>query len=162
MELIFIRHAQGEHTLNLPESLHLTNPSLSIQGRIQAQKLRSTLPLTSEDVLIVSPTLRTLQTASIWSDTVDCDKLVHPLVSPRIFPPRLAAKTLSCDELLDLERLQIEFPTFVPEPNLASSLWSTGINLLAEIDLTCWLKSSLIFAGACNAIEFILSHMMEP
>lgn len=132
MELIFIRHGQGEHTLNLPESLHLNNPSLTIQGRMQAKKLKSTLPLTPEDVLIVSPTLRTLQTASIWSENMECDRWVHPLVAPRIFPTRLAATTLSCDELLDLERLQDEFPSFVPAPNLASSLWSTGINVLSE------------------------------
>lgn len=132
MELVFIRHGQGEHTLNLPESLHLNNPSLTIHGRGQAKNLRATLPLTPEDILIVSPTLRTLQTALIWSENIECDRWVHPLVAPRIFPTRLTATTLPCDELLDLERLQDEFPTFVPVPNLTSSLWSTGINVLCE------------------------------
>lgn len=159
MELIFIRHGQGEHTLNLPESLHLSNPSLSIQGRIQAKKLRSILPLTPEDVLIVSPTLRTLQTASIWSENVECDKLVHPLVAPRIFPERLAATTLPCDELLDLERLQNEFPSFVPAPNLASSLWSTGINVLSEDEFNLLAEE---FIGFCQSLQrgriYIVTH----
>lgn len=159
MELIFIRHGQGEHTLNLPGSLHLSNPSLSIQGRIQAKKLKTALPLTSEDVLIVSPTLRTLQTASIWSENLKCDKLVSPLVSPRIFPARLAATTLPCDELLDLERLRDEFPSFVPAPNLASSLWATGINVLSEDEFNMLAEE---FMGFCRSLQrrliYIVTH----
>ncbi|MFD1030611.1 histidine phosphatase family protein [Metaplanococcus flavidus] len=130
--MIFIRHGQGEHTLNLPESLHLSHPSLTIKGMNQAKNLRSTLPLTSEDVLIVSPTLRTLQTAAIWSENMECKRVVHPLVSPRIFPARSDAATLPCDESLDPARLQDEFTSFVPPPNLAASLWTTGINVLSE------------------------------
>ena len=83
MELIFIRHGQGEHTLNLQESLGSINPSLTNVGRLQAKRLRSSLPLTPEDALIVSPTLRTHQTASIWSESIDCCKIVHPLAAPR-------------------------------------------------------------------------------
>lgn len=159
MELIFIRHGQGEHTLNLPESLHLSNPSLSNQGRIQAKKLRSILPLTSEDVLIVSPTLRTLQTASIWSKNIKCGKLIHPLVAPRIFPARLAATTLPCDELLGLERLQEEFPSFVLAQNLSSSLWSMGINVLPEEEFNLLAEE---FMGFCRSLRcrriYIVTH----
>ncbi|TAA71981.1 histidine phosphatase family protein [Planococcus salinarum] len=159
MELIFIRHGQGEHTLDLPESLHLSNPSLSIQGKIQAKKLRSTLPLTSEDVLIVSPTLRTLQTASIWSENIECGKLVHPLVGPRIFPARMAATTLPCDELLDLERFQEGFPSFVPAQNLSSSLWSRGINVLPEDEFNLLAEE---FIGFCRSLRrkriYIVTH----
>ena len=159
MELIFIRHGQGEHTLNLPESLHLSNPALTLQGKMQAKKLRSTLPITPEDVLIVSPTLRTLQTASIWSENIECDRVVHPLVAPRIFPTRLAATTLPCDELLDLERLQDEFPFFDPVPNLASSLWSTGINVLSEDEFNLLTEE---FIGFCRSFQreriYIVTH----
>jgi len=157
--LIFIRHGQGEHTLNLPESLHLSNASLTIQGRMQAKNLRSTLPLTPEDVLIVSPTLRTLQTASIWSENMECDRVVHPLVAPRIFPARLAATTLPCDELLDLERLRYEFPDFVLAPNLTSSLWSTGINVLSEDEFNLLTEE---FIGFCRSFQreriYIITH----
>lgn len=145
MELIFIRHGQGEHTLNLPESLHLDNPALTTQGRMQAKKLRWTLPLTPEDVLIVSPTLRTLQTASIWSENIDCAKVVHPLVAPRIFPARQTATTLPCDELLGLERLYNEFSDFTLAPNLAASLWSTGINILKEDEFNLLIEEFISF-----------------
>lgn len=159
MELIFIRHGQGEHTMNLPESLHLNHPSLTLQGRIQANTLRSTLPLNPEDVLIVSPTLRTLQTASIWSENLAYDRWVHPLVAPRIFPARMAAATLPCDELLDLKRLQEEFPSFVPAPNLASSLWATGINVLPEEEFNLLADE---FMGFCRNLKrgriYIVTH----
>lgn len=159
MELIFIRHGQGEHTLNLPESLHMSNPSLSIQGRIQAKKLRSALPLTSEDVLIASPTLRTLQTASLWSEHIECGKLVHPLVAPRIFPARLAATTLPCDELLDLERLQEGFPSFVPAQNLSSSLWSRGINVLPEYEFNLLAEEFMDFCRSFRRRRiYIVTH----
>lgn len=148
MELIFIRHGQGEHTLNLPESLQMSNPPLTIQGKIQAKKLRSFLPITPEDVLIVSPTLRTLQTASIWSKNMECHKVVHPLVGPRIFPIRLAVTTLPCDELLDLARLHYEFPDFVLTPDLAPFLWSTGINVLYENEFNLLSEE---FIGFCRS-----------
>ncbi|ANU23361.1 histidine phosphatase family protein [Planococcus donghaensis] len=159
MELIFIRHGQGEHTLNLPESLHMDNPSLTIQGRGQAKNLRSSLPLAAGDVLIVSPTFRTLQTALIWSENIECNRWVHPMVAPRIFPTRLAATTLPCDELLDFERLQDEFPTFAPAPNLTSSLWVTGINVLCEDEFTLLAEEFIDF---CRSFQreriYIVTH----
>lgn len=159
MELIFIRHRQGEHTGNLPESLRLIHPSLTSEGKIQAEKLRSSLPLTYEDVLIVSPTLRTLQTVSIWSEGKDCGIIVHPLVAPRIFLAQLPAKTLPCDELLDLERLQTEFPSFVPVTNLVSTLWTTGINILAEIEFNLLAEE---FLDICWSLQreriYIVTH----
>lgn len=45
MELIFVRHGQGEHTLNLPKSLNLKNPPLTKLGQLQAEALRTTIPL---------------------------------------------------------------------------------------------------------------------
>ncbi|QKX52852.1 histidine phosphatase family protein (plasmid) [Planococcus glaciei] len=159
MELIFIRHGQGEHTTNLPESLQLGHPSLTVQGRLQAENLKSTLPLTREDILIVSPTLRTLQTASIWSENIECNKVVHPLAAPRIFPTRLAAKTLPCDELLDLERVQDEFPSFVPVPNLASSLWSTGINVLPDNEFNLLIEDFIDFCRSFQRKKiYIVTH----
>lgn len=159
MELIFIRHGQGAHTVNLPESLGMINPSLTSEGQIQAKRLRSSLPLTAHDALIVSPTLRTLQTASIWSESIDCCKVVLPLVAPRIFPARVAATTLPCDELLNLEKLRDEFPSFDPASNLPSSLWSTGINVLSEGEFTVLAEE---FLGFCRSLQreriYIVTH----
>lgn len=159
MELIFIRHGQGTHTSNLPNSLGMRNPSLTSKGMDQAEKLRSALPLTAEDVVVVSPTLRTLQTASVWSGNVDCIKVVHPLAAPRIFPAHADAVTSCCDELLDTQTMQEEFPDFHFAQNLDSSLWKTGINLLPEYEFSCLAED---FFGFCRSFQrkriYVITH----
>ncbi|WP_339195881.1 hypothetical protein MKY27_14020 [Solibacillus sp. FSL R5-0449] len=40
MELVFIRHGEGEHTLDIPNSLHIENPSLTAKGIEQAKLLK--------------------------------------------------------------------------------------------------------------------------
>lgn len=81
------------------------------------------------------------------------------MVAPRIFPTRMAATTLPCDELLDFERLQIEFPTFAPAPNLTSSLWVTGINVLCEDEFTLLAEEFIDF---CRSFQreriYIVTH----
>lgn len=159
MELIFIRHGQGEHTVDVPDSLQLTNPSLTVTGFRQAERLRYVLPLTAQDVLIVSPTLRTLQTASIWSAAIKCRKMIHSLAGPRIFPNRLNAVTLPCDKLLDLAQLQNDFPNFTIAPDLPPSLWTEGINTLSEDKFA---KLAGEFIGFFRSLEcgkiFIVTH----
>lgn len=159
MELIFVRHGQGDHTESMPDSLQKTNPSLTREGIKQVEQLRSKLPLTSEDVLIVSPTLRTLQTAWIWSEKACCQKFAHPLVGPRIFPVRPAAKTLPCDELMDTDKLKEDFPTFEMAENLSSVLWSEGINVLPETE---YRKLTKEFIAYCKSFKrekiYIVSH----
>ncbi|GIN59967.1 hypothetical protein J8TS2_42860 [Lederbergia ruris] len=39
MELYFFRHAQGQHVMNPPESLQMTDPYLTEVGVWQAEKL---------------------------------------------------------------------------------------------------------------------------
>lgn len=159
MELIFVRHGQGEHTESLPNSLQKTNSPLTDEGIKQAKQLRFELPLTSEDVLIVSPTLRTLQTALIWSDKTACRKVVNPLVGPRIFPVRTAAETLPCDVLMDTVRLVNDFPAFDKAENLSPSLWSEGINVLSNTEY-CELTRE--FIAYCKSLKcekvYIVSH----
>lgn len=78
MELLFIRHAQGEHTLNLPNSLYTKKPSLTDKGITQARSLIEEFPLLNTDIIVSSPLRRTLQTALLWSEGYDCKKIVNP------------------------------------------------------------------------------------
>ncbi len=41
MEIILIRHGQGEHNLNDPESLNITHPRLTTKGKDQVRELTS-------------------------------------------------------------------------------------------------------------------------
>ncbi|EEL49255.1 MULTISPECIES: histidine phosphatase family protein [Bacillus cereus group] len=132
MKLIFIRHGKGVHTQDLPKSLQLENPPLTKEGEQQALLLQSSLPLQENDVLIASPTLRTLQTAAIWSSQVVCRKITHPYISPRIFPYRQGGRTLPCDQLLNQQIIEGLFPSFFVEKSNNEVLWKNGINTMAE------------------------------
>ena len=92
MEIIFIRHGQGEHTLDLPDSLQIQDPSLTQAGVNQAEALQSQLTLTERDLVVISPVRRTLETAKILTKDIGCRKIVSPLVSPRMFPQILSGK----------------------------------------------------------------------
>lgn len=132
MEIVFIRHAQGEHTVRPPASLQIPDPALTETGIGQAAKLKETFPLTSADAVIASPTRRTLQTASIWSEDVPCVKIVHPLVGPRMFPLLPPEFALPCDRSLSGETIRREFPHFEHAAHLAEHVWQYGINALPD------------------------------
>ncbi|WP_226669616.1 histidine phosphatase family protein [Metabacillus litoralis] len=133
MQFIFIRHGQGEHTLNLPNSLNHPDPSLTQNGMEQAKMLRNQFPLSVDDVLMVSPIRRTIQTAIIWSEGVRCRKIVTPLVSPRIFPQKKErSSTLPCNVILTRDKIQLEFADFHLVEDLSLELWNKGINTIPE------------------------------
>ncbi|CAG9612690.1 hypothetical protein BACCIP111899_01867 [Bacillus rhizoplanae] len=159
MKLIFVRHGEGEHTKNLPDSLGVNHPSLTNKGREQALLLRENLPLHESDVLIVSPTVRTLQTAALWSEHIACMKAVHPYISPRIFPYREGARTLPCDKMLRQKNVQQLFPQFLLAEECNDKLWSNGINTISELEF-CTAAHS--FIEWCKTLQvpriMIVSH----
>jgi broad specificity phosphatase PhoE len=54
VELIFIRHGQGEHTLDLPASLQLADPGLTKDGVSQVKSLQTKFTLTEKDIVVIS------------------------------------------------------------------------------------------------------------
>ena len=158
MELIFVRHGQGTHTTDLPATLQLSDPPLTNEGIRQAEKLRTLLPLHEDDVLIVSPTRRTLQTADVWSEHINCRKIVHPLLGPRIFPLRPDATTLPCDELVNLKRLNQDFPSFEIKADLQPQLWQDGINLLTDSEFVSLADQFLKY---CRTLHHQKVHLVS-
>ncbi|MEI5907502.1 histidine phosphatase family protein [Bacillus spongiae] len=133
MELVFIRHGQGEHTTDLPNSLNTRDPALTNQGKKQAVSLRSQFPLSSTDLILISPMRRTLQTVEIWSEGIHCRKIVSPFLSPRMFPQKQEWTTLPCDELLAKEKIKNEFKDFeIDVEEFSKEWWTKGINKLPE------------------------------
>ncbi|WP_174616291.1 phosphoglycerate mutase family protein [Virgibacillus ihumii] len=132
MDLTFIRHGQGQHTLEPPNSLRIKDPSLTDEGIDQAKLLRKKIPLSDTDLVVISPIRRTLQTAFIWSEGIRCKKIVSPMVSPRMFPQKKESKTLPCDVIMDCSEIKNEFPDFIIEKNSTNDLWSRGINSTSE------------------------------
>ncbi|MEC0094191.1 histidine phosphatase family protein [Paenibacillus macquariensis] len=66
MDLILIRHAQGEHSINFPMSLDIRHPGLTQIGKEQSRIFPDKFILKPEDIVIVSPTRRTIETANIF------------------------------------------------------------------------------------------------
>ncbi|WP_020060888.1 histidine phosphatase family protein [Bacillus sp. 123MFChir2] len=159
MKLIFVRHGEGEHTNNLPHSLQMVHPSLTDKGREQALALREKLPLCESDILIASPTIRTLQTAALWSEQVACRRVVHPYISPRIFPYLEGARTLPCDKMLSQKSIQQLFPQFLIAEEHNEGLWRNGINTIVE---SAFCKAASSFIEWCKTLEtsrvVIVSH----
>lgn len=159
MDIIFIRHGQGEHTLDIPKSFQIENPSLTSKGMEQAKLLRETFPLIHNDVIFISPLRRTLQTAQIWSEKIACRKIVSPLVSPRMFPLLPNKNTLPCDKLLDVETIKKDFPNFEMDLNVSHNLWTDGINILPEHE---FINAGKEFITSCKLLHkekiYIVSH----
>ncbi|CAM3930022.1 MULTISPECIES: phosphoglycerate mutase family protein [Bacillus cereus group] len=159
MKLVFVRHGEGEHTKDLPLSLQVLHPSLTDEGRNQAKLLQCNVPLQETDILITSPTLRTLQTATIWSEKVSCQTIVHPYVSPRIFPYREGAKTLPCDHIVDQEMIANLFPHFLIEKSTNKRLWTEGINIISESSFQQIVDEFLLWCYELGAERIcIVSH----
>src|SRR5690349_20601596 len=83
MELIFIRHGHGEHLNDYPNQLNMIHPGLTEHGKTQVSGLRTQLRCDLDDVILVSPTKRTIETALILTDHSNI--LVTPVVGPRMF-----------------------------------------------------------------------------
>lgn len=159
MKLVLIRHGQGEHTLDIPSSLQIEDPSLTTKGVEQAKILINQIPLTNKDIIIISPIRRTLETAFIWSENIDCRKIVSPLVSPRMFPIRPDRGTLPCDKIIDLEIIKNDYPTFEIDMKAPLNIWSDGINTLPENQFTKLVEE---FIANCKQLQkeniYIVSH----
>ncbi len=131
MKLCFTRHGEGEHTLQPPDSLHTYHPSLTELGVQQARNLRESLDVESSDLIVASPTLRTIQTAIILAHH-SSQIIVHPYVGPRIFPYKEEIKTLPCDIALsasDVQKHQIKMKE-------GSECGGEGVNKVSEDTFT--------------------------
>ena len=129
MELILIRHGEGEHSLDIPRSLAIVGPRLTERGREQIANLRSEIRPGGDDILLVSPTRRTIETALILRGDCSAPAYVTPAVGPRIFPLNTRPSPLPCDTLLSVEVIAGEFPELEVRDR---ELWDAGINTIAS------------------------------
>ncbi|MGP4040926.1 histidine phosphatase family protein [Gracilibacillus sp. D59] len=158
MEIYFFRHAQGQHVLSTPQSLHMKDPSLTEVGEYQAEKLKETFPVSNEDLFIISPTRRTIQTTLIWTNDVYCQKIVNPLVGPRMFPLLSPDKAYDCDQTLSKESIEKEFPKLATA-NIEVNYWNKGINTISEYKFTHVAKMFIDWCKSLNKDKvFIVSH----
>jgi len=154
MKLCFIRHGEGEHTIQPPESLHTYHPSLTERGMKQARNLSESLNVESSDLIVASPTLRTIQTAINLAHH-SLQIIVHPYVGPRIFPYKEEIKTLPCDIALSASDVQ----KHLLKLEEASDCGGEGVNKVSEDTFAEKVNS---FLNWCEQREegriFIVTH----
>lgn len=158
MELLFVRHGQGEHTVNFPESLHITDPPLTERGRSQASKLSEEFQLNDDDMIIVSPLRRTIQTALCWNHNGGSRIIIHNAIGPRMFPLLPASRSLPCDSPLSKSTLSSDFPNLsVIESDYIK--WDEGINAVDEPIFHRVAKDFMDFCKSLNRKRIhIVSH----
>lgn len=141
-----------------PQSLQMKDPSLTEVGESQANTLKETFPVSSNDLFIISPLRRTIQTALIWTVDVDCQKIVHPLIGPRMFPLLSPDMAYDCDQTLAKEVIEEEFPQ-LEIANSERIHWRNGINTISDNQFNDLAKQ---FIAWCRSFHkdriFIVTH----
>ena len=135
--------------LDIPRSLDLRHPRLTERGRGQVRAIKEVVRVTDEDLVLASPTTRTIETASLLCSDARPRRYVSPIVGPRMFPQDPKFNPLACDEPLDPETLSREFSEYQLHPDQADSeIWS-GINQIpadrfaqAAPELLRWCKQT--------------------
>jgi len=161
-ELVFIRHGQGAHNLDVPDRLNIRHPNLTAKGRGQVSELRNQLNVRQSDIFIVSPTVRTIETALLLTERLAQPGLwVHPLAGPRMFPFDLKMPTSGCDIPLPLAELEKKYPNLMLlELGESDGLhWEHGINRIDQAAFRQTGQSLLDWIGKQDKDRaFIISH----
>lgn len=160
MELIFVRHGQGEHNLDIPGRLERKHPRLTSKGREQVIRLAACLDLTQQDVVITGPSVRTVETSELLTQHLKAAELwVSPLAGPRMFPQNPSWSTLPCDIPLTKRDIEAAYPHLLVRDEDDERSWQEGINRMPEnefirygTELVDWIRKQ----GARRAV--FVSH----
>jgi hypothetical protein len=162
MKLIFIRHGQGIHNTDIPDRLNIEHPRLTDKGIEQVRNLTSQFIFNDEDIFVVSPTIRAIETTNILTSHMSTPhKYISPLVGPRMFPfpvnPHLFATR--CDMSYSLEHIVSQHSDYYLLNNDDLDLWFNGINTMNKDKFTLlargmieWIRNK----GSNRA--FIITH----
>lgn len=129
MEVLFIRHGHGEHLINYPSKLNTLHPGLTEFGKSQVSQLSHKLDIFSEDLVLVSPTKRTIETAYIL--TGHFNFTVTPLVGPRMFPQNPEFSSFLCDEIYSRKEI-LDLYEEVTLLDIDLDCWGDGINRMEQ------------------------------
>jgi hypothetical protein len=155
MEIIFIRHGHGEHLLEYPNRLNTLHPSLTPYGKMQVSQLREQISLDSNDLVLVSPTKRTIETAIMLKNNLDF--IITPLVGPRMFPQNPNLPFLGCDYIYS----KAEVSNLYPDTEILDfsfDCWEEGINSIANDLFEAYAKQLFDWIGERYNKIFIISH----
>src|SRR5690606_35903154 len=108
-----------------------------------------------DDLIVVSPTKRTIQTAELLIQSNDF--LVSPVVGPRMFPQDPELPFLICDQIY----LRDEIVGFVEEARILDfglTDWREGINRIDKEQFEYYGKQFLKWCTSNGKRIYIISH----
>lgn len=129
MEIVFIRLGHGEHLLDYPNRLNTTHPGLIEYGKIQVAQLRDKMSFYSDDLILISPTKRTIETALMLS--INYRFIITPLVGPRMFPQISESPFLVCDQIYTKAEVINQYRE-IEVQDLNLDCWGEGINRIEQ------------------------------
>ncbi|WP_054028661.1 phosphoglycerate mutase family protein [Bacillus sp. FJAT-28004] len=155
MEFIFIRHGHGEHLNDYPNRLNTLHPSLTEYGKFQVMQIRDEIKINPDDLVLVSPTKRTIETATIMKNGMDF--IISPFVGPRMFPQNPELPFLACDHILSIAEItNLYGHTDILDFNF--DCWKEGINRIEQNVFEGYAKQLLDWIGENYQKIFIISH----
>jgi len=155
VEIIFIRHGHGEHLNDYPHCLNTVHPGLTACGEQQVIELSKKLEINDEDLVIVSPTKRTIETAKILKGNTKF--IISPLVGPRMFPQCKELPVFTCDQIYLKSELSSTYSGFdIVDFNF--NCWETGINTINERQFEDYAKQLINWIKTKNRKIYIISH----
>ncbi|WP_127529448.1 histidine phosphatase family protein [Paenibacillus kobensis] len=155
MEFLFIRHGHGEHLLNYPSQLNTVHPSLTEYGKHQVTLLRRTIHIQADDLVLVSPTRRTIETAAMLTEGMKF--IITPFVGPRMFPQSPELPTLTCDHILTKKEITNQYED-VSIIDFDIDCWTEGINRIEQDIFEQYANQLLDWIGDRYKRIVVISH----
>jgi len=155
MDITFIRHGHGEHLIDYPNRLNSLHPGLTELGKSQVTTLHKQMKLDPQDVVLVSPTKRTIETALLL--TVKEHLTICPLVGPRMFPQNPEFVPFVCDQIYSKEELNAQF-TGIRVLDLGLDCWEDGVNRMDGHQFEVLAKRLLQWCREQDGNTYIISH----
>lgn len=155
MEFIYIRHGHGEHLDDYPNRLNTLHPGLTEYGKFQVTQLRNEIRINPEDLVLVSPTIRTIETVTILKNSKDF--IISPFVGPRMFPQNPELPFFACDHILSKTEITTRYGD-IGFLDFDLDCWTEGINTIEQVIFERYAKRLLEWIGESYKRIFIISH----
>lgn len=155
MEIVFVRHGHAEHLNDYPNQLNLLHPGLTDYGKMQVDQLRTRIIVHRDDLMLVSPTRRTIETALLLTDYADFT--VTPLVGPRMFPQNPEFPVLLCDTIYNKNDI-LSMYKHVKTLDVDADCWRSSINQMEMPLFEKCARQLLHWAKNNYERAFIISH----
>lgn len=155
MEIVFVRHGHAEHLNDYPNQLNMLHPGLTDQGKMQVNQLRTRIIVHRDDLILVSPTRRTIETACLLTDHDHFT--VTPLVGPRMFPQNPKFPVLLCDTIYNKNEI-LSMYKHMRTLDFDEDYWKSGINQMEPSLFEKYARQLLHWAKNNYERAFIISH----